>query len=70
MGKKRSEVIPKIEAQRASIREHIDKYERYPNERDKQFALDTIPRCQERIASLKYSCNVSIDSSWEDNWTP
>ncbi len=68
MSKRRKEVLPKIEAQRRSIREHIDKYNRYPDEGDKKFALDTISRCQERIEVLKYQCSQSIDDSREDDW--
>ena len=70
MGKTRHEVMPNIESQRSSIREHIDKYERYNMEYEKQFALDTIERCQERIEHLKYQCNQSIEDSWEDYWRP
>lgn len=70
MSKIRREVMPKIESQRASIREHIDKYKRYPHDRDKEFALDTISRCQERISTLKYQCSQDIPYSWEDTWTP
>ena len=70
MGKTRHEIQPKVDAQRRAIREHIEKYKNYAYEQDKRFALDTISRCQSNIADLKRQCNVSIDDSWEDYWTP
>ncbi len=65
----RSEAMSRIEGHRRAIREHIDKFERYPYPQDKEFALKTIQRCQNEIANLKRQCNVSIEDSWEDYWT-
>lgn len=65
----RSEAMSRIEGQRRAIREHISKYENYPYEQDKQFALRTIEICQAEIEKLKRQCNVSIEDSWEDDWT-
>ena len=70
MGLSRSEAIEKINAQRASIKEHIEKYNRYSIEYEKKFALDTISRCQSNIADLKRRCDSNIDSSYEDTWRP
>ncbi len=70
MGKTRHEVMPQIEGQRAAIREHIEKYNRYVYAQDKEFALKTIERCQDNIERLKAQCNQYIESSWEDSWTP
>lgn len=70
MGLSRREAIQKIEAQRAAIREHIQKYRDYYDERDKRFALDTISRCQQNIRDYKRRCDSTIDDSYEDNWTP
>ena len=54
----RSDAISRIESQRAAIREHIEKYERYEHPQDKEFALKTIERCQDEIASrLKWHIN-------------
>ena len=69
MGKTRGEVMPHIEGHRRSIREHIDKYNRYDGYY-KQDALNTINQIQKEIQKLKDQCNVSIESSWEDYWTP
>lgn len=70
MGKTRHEVMPAIEGNRASIREHIGKYNDYQHSYDKDFALKTIRRCQDNIRDLKRQCNQSIEDSWEDYWTP
>ena len=43
----------KLEGQRRAIREHIEKYKRYPDQRDKDFALKTIRNCQEQIKKLR-----------------
>lgn len=66
----RSEAIAKIEAQRAAIREHIDKYFLYPNKYDKDFAWKTIQRCQAIIESIKNKCDSYIPASYEDSWNP
>ena len=42
MGISRAEVMERIESQRDAIREHIDKYERYIEDYDKEYALKTI----------------------------
>lgn len=70
MGLSRREAIEKIESQRRAIQEHIEKYNEYPDERDKQFALDTIHRCQQNIRDYKRRCDSTIESSYEDDWTP
>ena len=70
MGISRSDAIDRIEAQRACIREHIDKYYRYEMDYDKAFALKTIENCQRNIEHLKNSCSCDIDSSYEDTWRP
>ena len=66
----RKEIIEKIESQRAAIREHIDKYYRYPHEYDKDFALKTIHKCQDNINDLKDRCEFDIDYPYEDDWEP
>ena len=43
----------KREGQRRAIREHIDKYRRYPRLQDKQTALKTVQNAQRQIADLK-----------------
>jgi len=70
MGLSRKEATEKINAQRAAIREHIEKYKNYPHPYDKQFALKTITNCQSNIAELKCSCELNIESSYEDAWRP
>lgn len=59
----------KIEGQRRAIREHIDKYARYPHEQDKRTALKTIQNAQRQIESLKRR-NPRLGSSREDTWRP
>lgn len=69
MSMTRSQAISRIEGQRRAIREHIEKFENYPYQQDKEFALRTIRICQNEIEKIKMQCNVSISSSWEDSWT-
>lgn len=59
----------KVEGHRRAIREHIDKYRRYPDPNDKNFALKTIQRVQGEIAALKRRKPTIRDSS-EDSWRP
>jgi hypothetical protein len=59
----------KLEGQRRAIREHIDKYSRYPSQRDKQTALKTIQNAQRHIADLKRR-NPRFGDSREDTWRP
>ena len=66
----RVEAVEKIESQRRAIREHIEKYYKYPHEYDKNYALKTILRCQQNIQELKERCPYDIDDSYEDYWTP
>lgn len=65
-----NEIKNKIAGHRAAIREHIDKYNKYPHPQDKEFALKTIQRVQKEISQLKNKANVNIDDSWEDDWSP
>lgn len=53
MGISRAEAMERIESQRDAIREHIDKYERYIEDYDKEYALKTIRNCQGRIEHIK-----------------
>lgn len=59
----------KLEGQRRAVREHIEKYNKYHDERDKNFALKTIRNCQNRI-SLILKKHSHWPSSYEDDWTP
>lgn len=65
----RSQAMSRIEGQRRAIREHIEKFENYPYQQDKEFALRTIRICQDEIEKIKRQCSVSIASSWEDYWS-
>lgn len=65
----RSQAMSRIEGQRRAIREHIGKFENYPHQQDKEFALRTIRICQKEIEDIKRKCNVYIESSHEDSWT-
>nr|WP_315468627.1 hypothetical protein [uncultured Undibacterium sp.] len=57
----------KLAGHRASVREHVKKFDQYPDERDKDFALKTISRVQTEIASLLKQ-HAHWKSSWEDGW--
>ncbi len=59
----------KIMAQRKAIREHIEKYNTYPLQQDKDFALKTIRNVQNNIAKLRAK-QPSIAASYEDTWKP
>lgn len=58
-----------LKGQRRAVREHVEKYKKYPDKRDKDFALKTIGNARSHIARLK-SKHPSLDSSWEDTWRP
>jgi hypothetical protein len=59
----------KVDGHRRAIREHMDKYRRYPAQQDKNFALKTIERIQREIADIKRR-NPRIGSASEDTWRP
>lgn len=65
-----NDIKTKLSGQRAAVREHVEKYRRYPHEEDKQFALKTIRNAQNQIAALKRKATAKIESSWEDDWRP
>lgn len=51
--------------QRRAIREHVDKYRRYTEKYEKDFALKTIRNAQVQISKLKSRhSSLSRDSSW------
>ncbi|MFI9009237.1 hypothetical protein ACIGNX_18615 [Actinosynnema sp. NPDC053489] len=61
----------KIASQRNTIATHIEKWRRYPNPQDKEFALKTIRNAQAQIQKLK-SRHPSLrhDTASEDTWQP
>ena len=59
----------KLEGQRRAVREHIEKYNRYPDKRDKEYALKTIRNAQNQIRRI-LSKHPHWGSSYEDNWAP
>lgn len=59
----------KIDGQRKSIREHIDKFKRYAVDHEKAFALKTIENAQLQIRKIKQR-KPNVTESWEDEWTP
>ncbi len=59
----------KLEGHREAVREHIEKYEEYEDENDKDYALKTIERVQGEIADI-LAHHPHWDSSWEDTWMP
>jgi len=59
----------KLDGQRRAIREHIEKYKKYPLDRDKDYALKTIRNCQKEVQSLRKKY-PHLPESWEDKWVP
>jgi hypothetical protein len=59
----------KLEGQRRAVRDHIDKYNRYPSQQEKQTALKTVQNAQSHIAALKRR-NPRLGDSYEDTWRP
>jgi len=59
----------KLAGQRRAVREHIDKYNKYPLEHDKNYALKTIRNAQNQIQRIRAK-HPHWPSSYEDNWTP
>jgi hypothetical protein len=56
---------------RRAIRDHIDKYKKYKQQHEKDFAVKTISNVQAQIAKLKSRHpTLGRDSSWEDTWRP
>lgn len=70
MSDSRRELIDKIDAQRKTIRTHIDKYVKFKANGDfTTTAETTIGNSQSNIKSL-ISKDKSIKASWEDSWEP
>ncbi|MBF6446612.1 hypothetical protein IU429_02920 [Nocardia elegans] len=59
-----------LEAARRAVSEHVDKWERYAEKYDKEFALKTITRVQVEIDKIKSKHPSLRDDSWEDKWKP
>ncbi len=59
-----------LDAARRAVSEHVDKWKRYSEKYDKDFALKTITRVQGEIQKLKSKHPSLQQSSWEDNWKP
>jgi NADPH-dependent 7-cyano-7-deazaguanine reductase QueF-like protein len=59
----------KLAGQRKAVREHIGKYEEYPDAYDKAFALKTVRRVQNEISALRAK-HKHWAYSWEDDWNP
>lgn len=60
-----------VEGHRRAIREHIDKWKRYPQQHDKDTALKTIANAQSQILKLKdRHPTLKRDNSSEDTWRP
>ena len=70
MSDSKAEAENKIKGHRKAIREHIEKYRKYPHEQDKQFAVKTIQRVQTIIAGLRKPYAKNIPASPEDTWKP
>ena len=70
MADTRKQLMEKIDSQRANIRLHIKKYDAFKKNGDYTSSAEaTIGSNQATIRSLK-SKDKSIDSSFEDDWTP
>jgi hypothetical protein len=58
-----------LDGARAAVREHVEKWRRYPGEYDKNFAVKTIERVQRDIAKIKSDHPSLNTNSPEDSWT-
>jgi hypothetical protein len=63
------DIREKIKGHRKAIAQHIKKYNSYPHQQDKDFALKTIKRVQAIIAELKKEV-PGIEKKEEDSWAP
>lgn len=59
----------KLAGQRAAVREHIEKYNKYTQKHEKDYALKTIRNAQSQIASILKK-HPHWPSSYEDTWSP
>lgn len=60
-----------LRGQRRAVSDHVNKYRRYTDKTDKDFALKTIRNAQAQITKLKSKHpTLNHDSSWEDTWRP
>ena len=59
----------KLAGQRAAVREHIEKYNKYTQQHEKDYALKTIRNAQKQIASILKK-HPHWPSSSEDTWSP
>ncbi len=70
MSNPKADAESKVKGHRRAIREHIEKYRKYPHEDDKKFALKTIQRVQTIIAELRKPYLKNIPAAPEDTWKP
>jgi hypothetical protein len=60
-----------IDGMRKAIRGHVEKWKKYPDKQDKDFAVKTIVRVQTDVTNIKEKHpSLKNDSSWEDTWKP
>ena len=59
----------KLAGQRKAIQDHINKYNVYAHEQDKNFALKTIRNAQQQIEDIKKR-NPKTSMSHLDTWKP
>lgn len=59
----------KLNGHRRAVREHVEKWQRYPDADDKAFARKTIERIQNEIRDLRQK-HPTLDGEPEDTWRP
>lgn len=59
-----------LESARKAVAEHVDKWKRYTEKQDKDFAAKTVKRVQGDIQKLKSNHPSLNKDSWEDTWAP
>ena len=59
----------KLEGQRKAVREHIEKYNTYTIQHEKDYALKTIRNAQKQIANILKK-HPHWAGSYEDTWSP
>ena len=61
----------KLQSQRKAVAEHIDKWRRYTEPYEKEFALKTIRNAQRHIQKIKEAHpSLKHDNAREDSWKP
>ncbi|WP_146082398.1 hypothetical protein [Rathayibacter sp. AY1C5] len=64
-----SQARAKLDGQRRAVREHIEKWKKYPEPYEKEGAWKTIQNAQSHIKKIRES-HSALAASFEDTWRP